>query len=146
MIQDAERSGDADDPHDGERDVQQVPGGPPTRVLKTCARMPLSSRIPAASRHADEEFHLVMKPAAIVQNSNRGDQRGAGENAFDLRARRAVEQKQDAKNHTGIHRQSAQQGNRLQMNFARTGKIHHANAQGQRAHRNGEQSEMQVER
>jgi hypothetical protein len=128
VIQDAKRRSDTDDPNQRERDVQQIPGKSADQGAEDLGPNAAEQQNSGRRRHADEEFHLVMEPAAVVQNSNCRDERGTGEHAFNLRACWASKEEQNAKKHTGIHRQSAQQGNRLQMNLARTRKIHHAHS------------------
>ena len=100
--------------------------------------MPLARRMPAAMRHGDEELDLMMQPSAIVQKTDRGDQRRAGDDAGALRARRAVEGEQNRQHHAAVHGEAAEQRNRLEMNLARSGKIDHADAQRERADRHGE--------
>ena len=77
----------------------------------------------------------MMKPAAIVKNAHRRDQRRSRQDSTDLRARLALEKGIDAQQHATVNRQSAQQGNRLQMHFARAGQVYHSDAQRQSTHR-----------
>src|ERR1051326_8192742 len=81
--------------------------------------------------HADKEFYLMMQDPAIIQNSHGSDQSCARENSFDLGARWAAKHQEHAKNHACVHCQSTKQRDRLQVNFARSRKIDHANSQGQ---------------
>ena len=86
-------------------------------------------------RHGDEEFDLVMQPSAIIQEPDGGDQSSARHDAGALRARRAVERKQNRQHHPAVHGEAAEQRNRLEMHLARSGEVDHADAQRECAHR-----------
>ena len=76
----------------------------------------------------------MVQKAAVVEDANGGDQRGAGEDAFDLGARGAIENEEHGNHDGAIHGQAAQKRNGREMNFARAGQVHHADAQSQGAH------------
>ena len=78
-----------------------------------------------------------MKQASIVEKANGGHQRGACENAHYLRQSGTMNREQNRQRYTGIDRETAEQWNRHGVDFARTGAIHHTDAQREVAHGNG---------
>ena len=97
------------------------------RQQETCAR-----------GHANEELHLVVKHAAVVEQADGGEQRGAGKNARDLLLRRAAQRKNDGKDKAKIDGDAAEERNRFEVNFARPGAIDHAVVERKAANGNGE--------
>ncbi len=91
-----------------------------------------------AGRHADEKLHLMVEHAAVVEQADGGQQRGAGENARDLLLRRAAQRENDSEHESEIDGDAAEQGNRLHVDFARAGAVDHAVAQSNAANGNGE--------
>ena len=89
-------------------------------------------------RHGDEQFDLVMQPAFVVEEADGGDERGAGDDAERFERARAVEREQNREHDAALHREAAEERNRLQVDFARSGQIDHADAQSERANRDGE--------
>jgi hypothetical protein len=83
-------------------------------------------------RHADKKFYLMMEPAAVVEETNNGDESGAADDADNLGARGAVENNQDGQHHAAINCQATEKWDGFQVNLTRSGQIHHAKANSQR--------------
>ena len=77
----------------------------------------------------------MMQQSAIVHDANRSHQRGSAEYSGDLLARGPVEGEKDSQQHRAVHREPAQQGYGLQMHFAWSREVDHADTQCQRADR-----------
>ncbi len=92
----------------------------------------------SSERHADEKFYLVMQQAAVVEEADDGEQRGAGEDADDLLLRRVVPREQHGEYEAQVNSDAAEQRDGIQMNFAGPGFIHHAVAQREMTNRHGE--------
>ena len=81
----------------------------------------------------------MMKQAAIVEQADAGEQCGAGENSDDLLVRYAAQGEQNGEHESEVDRDAAKQWNRIEMDFARAGTVHHTVVQREAAHRDGEQ-------
>ena len=79
-----------------------------------------------------------MQPAFVVEEADGGDERCAGDDAEALSAGGAVEREQNGEHDGAPHREATEERNRLQVYFARSGQIDHADAQGERANGNRE--------
>ena len=60
------------------------------------------------NRHGDEQFDLMMQPAAIVQKADGCDQRCAEHDPGTLRTRRAIQREEDRQHDRAEHSQSTQ--------------------------------------
>ena len=88
--------------------------------------------------HPDEQFDLVMQQAAVVEQSDHREQRGAGENSDDLLMRRAAEREQNGEHESEIDGDAAEQRNGAEVDFARAGMVHHPVTQREAANRDGQ--------
>ena len=73
MIEDAERSGDADNPEHRQRGVEQVADVTPQEDFENLRVNAGGQENARRERHSDEEFDLVMQPSAIVQETHGRD-------------------------------------------------------------------------
>lgn len=138
MVEDAEGGGDADNPEQGERDIGAPGRGAGQDRLKELSANPGNEQENSRERHADKELDLMMEQAAVIEDASDADERGSGEDAGHLCACGAVERNERSKENAAIDGQATEQGHGREMDLARTGMIHHANAKSELADGNGE--------
>src|SRR5580698_3272035 len=108
MIEDAERSSDADNPEHRQRGIEQVADVTPQEDFEDLGVNAGGQENARRERHSDEELDLVMQPSAIVQETHGGDQSSAGHDASALRASCAVEREQNRQHHAAVHGEAAE--------------------------------------
>ena len=139
VVEDAEGSGDAYDPDDGEDAVENVADPSADEDAENLGVDAAEKQNRGSQGHAEEEFYLMVQPAAIVEDTYRGDQGSGGENAFNLSAGGAVKHEEYGNHHRAVHGQAAEKRNGTEMDLARAGQVDHADTQCQGAHRNDKQ-------
>src|SRR5271155_2464705 len=138
VIENAKRGRDADDPQNGEAPIESQSANSENELRKKLRANAGSDQENGGERHGGEKFYLVMQQPAVVKEADNGDQRGAGQDADDLLHRRVMPRQQHSEDEAQINGDAAEERNGIQMNFARPGFIHHAEAQRQIANRRGE--------
>src|SRR5580704_8660241 len=138
VIENAERGGDADDPQNREAPIEKQTNGAGKELRKKLRANAGSDQENGGERHADEKFYLVVQQAAVVEEADDGEQRGAGKDADDLLLRRVVPREQHCEYEAQVNSDAAEQRDGIQMNFARPGFIHHAVAQREMTDGHGE--------
>src|ERR1700722_7674726 len=86
-----------------------------------------------SDRHPDEKLNLVMQQAPVVEESNDGQQSGTGQYAHDLLLGNTVAGKQWRQDKTKVNSYAVKEGDWVQVDFARSGLIYHAEAQREMA-------------
>src|SRR5580658_1553065 len=76
-----------------------------------------------------------MEQTAVIEEADYRDERRPREDSYDLPARGFVHRDQNREREPAINRHAAEKRNRLDVNFARPGLVHQADAQGEAAHR-----------
>src|SRR5271170_6544149 len=76
-----------------------------------------------------------MEQTAVIEKTDYRDERRPRENSYDLPACGFVHRDQNREREPAINRHSAEQRNRLDVNFARPGLVHQTGAQREAAHR-----------
>src|SRR5579862_1239261 len=143
VIEDAESGGDSDDPKDGETAVEDrawLSGNKYREKLSVDSGRQEETR---SGRHANEELHLVMQHAAVVEQADGRQKRRTGENARDLLLRRAAKGENHGDNESKINRDAAEKRDRLYVDFSRAWPIDHTVVESQTANRNGETQRSQ---
>ena len=84
VVENAEGGGDADNPDDGEAPIEDEAGDAGNELRKELRADAGRDQENRGDGHADEEFHLVMEQAAVVEEADDGEQRSSGEDAEDL--------------------------------------------------------------
>lgn len=134
VVEDAEGGGDADDEEDCEKSVKDVAGAAAEKDFKNLRVNASRKQNTCGERHAEEKFDLMMKQATIIENADGGHDGRAAQDSHDLLACFSAKGEKNREDHGPIHGQATEERNRSKMNLARTGKIDHSNAQGERAH------------
>src|ERR1700722_7689861 len=132
VIEDAERSGDADDPDDGESGVHPIAEAAAKDQAEDLRVNAAEEKNHSSQGHGGKKFYLVMQPAAVVEETDNGNQGGAAGDADDLGAGWAVENNQNGQHNPAVDGEAAKKRDGFQVNFTRPGQIHHADANGQR--------------
>ena len=143
VIENAEGGGDADHPHDGEAPIKHQAGDAGNELRKKLRAYTRSDQKNRGDGHADEKFHLVVEQAAVVQEPDDREQRGAGQDAHDLLLGNVVAREQNRQHKAEIDSDAAQQRYWVYVDFARPGLVHHSVAQRQMAHRYGQRQRGQ---
>ena len=79
--------------------------------------------------HGDEELHLMVKQAAVIQKADHGKSVAPARMPENLRERDIVQRKKHGKDKPEINRDAAKKRNRIDVHFARARLIHHSEAQ-----------------
>src|SRR6201999_4426226 len=106
VIENAEGCGDADDPDDGQRRIEQIARTSGNESLKDLGMDSAGEKESGSEGHRDEQLDLMMEPAFVVEEADGGDERGAGDDAEALGACRAVERKQHGEHDGTPHREA----------------------------------------
>src|SRR5262249_10644865 len=131
VIENAKRGCNTHDPENREPYVEgdaDEPGDKRREELRTDAG---DDQNQGRDRHSNEKLDLVMRQTPVVEETNDSDQGCAGENAKNLFVRPAMTREQNGQCKSEEDRDTAHQRHRFHVDFARSGLIDHAEAQGQ---------------
>ena len=138
VVEDAEGSSDADDPEDGECSVEQICDVSVNENLKNLGVDSAGEKNSGGERHGKKQFDLVMQPAFVVEETDGGDERGAGDDACALGACGAVEGEEMASIMPPYIARPPRSGIGCRWTFRGPGRSDHADAQSERANRDSQ--------
>ena len=112
VVKNAERGRNPHHPDDREAPVEDQSGHAGHELRKKLRANAGSDQENRGKRHADEEFHLMMEQAAVVEEPDDSEQSGSGENAYNLLLGNAVAREQNRQHKSEIHGDAAEKRDR----------------------------------